>query len=145
MPPSENAGQPSTVAPTEQSRRLPHLLLKDAADRVAWLGLIIAILVIVVQTIQRLAQPDLAADVLANPVNRLAALGSVLFGAGVFVLHRYRVVSATTMLRLGFGLELFVAATISLVETTLPLREGDPRIGMSALGPWIVLVSVLIP
>jgi serine/threonine-protein kinase len=145
MPSPEIAGRPSTVAPSDQTRPLPHLLLKDAADRVAWLGLIIAILIIVVQVIQRLAQPDLAAEVLSNPVNRLAALFSVLLGAAVFVLHRYRVVTATTMLRLGFLLELVVAATISLVETTLPLQEGSPRVGMSALGPWIVLVSVFIP
>jgi eukaryotic-like serine/threonine-protein kinase len=145
MPPPEIAGRPSTVASAEQSRRLPPLLLKDAADRVAWLGLIIAILIVIVQLIQRFAQPELAARVLDSPVNRLAALASVLFGVGVFALHRYRVVSATAMLRFGIAIELIVATTISMVETTLPLHPGEARVGMSALGPWIVLVSVFIP
>src|SRR5262245_17294868 len=112
MPSPETAGRPSTVAPADQTGRLPHLLLKDAADRVAWLALIIAILIIIVQTVQRVAQPMLAAEVLDNPINRLSALASVLLAAGIFALHRYRVVTATTMLGLGIVLELTVAMTI---------------------------------
>jgi serine/threonine-protein kinase len=141
---SNTAGRtPGTGAPG-RPRRLPHLLLKDAAGRVAWLSLTMAIVVVAVQIFQRATQPALV-ETLNSPVNRLAALAAVLVGAGIFALHRYRVVTASTMLTLGMVLEIVVAFTISFVETTMPLQPGQPVVGMSALGPWIVLVGVFIP
>jgi len=144
MPATETAGPPATVTPANPPRHLPHLLLKDAADRVAWLALIVAMLTVVVQVVQRLAQPALAA-IVDSPITRLFTLASVLSGVGIFALHRYRVVSATTMLRLGIAYEIIVAATISIIETSFPLQPSEVRIGMSTLGPWIILVSVFIP
>jgi serine/threonine-protein kinase len=133
-----------TPGSSDRSRRLPHLLLKDAADRVAWLSATMAIVVVVIQVFQRVTQPALA-DALNSPLNRLSALGAVLVGCGIFALHRYRVVTASTIVNLGLVLEFAVAFAISLIETTVPFRPGEPILGISALGPWVVVVGVFIP
>jgi serine/threonine-protein kinase len=42
------------------------------------------------------------------------------------------------------GFEILVAFAIALVETAVPLAPDRPVLGISAVGPWIVLVTVLV-
>ena len=123
---------------------LPPKLVQDAADRLAYLSLVIAIVIVGVQLFQRLTQPQLV-EVLSDPVNKLASLGAVLVAIGLFVLHRYRVVTSMAILVLGMLMEIAVSFCISMIETTIPPRSDAPVIGISALGPWILAVGVFIP
>jgi serine/threonine-protein kinase len=89
------------------------------------------------------SQPDLAA-VYRDPPIRLITLAAVLIALGLFALHRYQIVLPSTLLGLGMGFEVFVAFAIALVETVVPLSPDRPVLGISAVGPWILLSSVLI-
>ncbi len=124
--------------------RLPAGLLGDAARRLAWLSVFIAVLIVLVETFQQIAQPKLA-PVLQDPVNRLLSLAAVLMGVAMFVLERNKLVTASTLLGIGMVFEIVVAFSIAMVETSYPMDPDQPVMGLSSLGPWIVAVGVIIP
>jgi serine/threonine-protein kinase len=124
--------------------RLPPRLLESAAKRISLLSVFVAVLVVVVQLFQQVAQPELA-PVMADPVNRLVTLSAVLMAAGLFALAHFQLVTSSTLIALGMCFEIAVAMTISMIETTLPMTPGEPVLGMSSLGPWIFAMGVLIP
>jgi eukaryotic-like serine/threonine-protein kinase len=119
-------------------------MLQDAAMRTAWLSLSIAVLVPILQLLQRWMQPTLYAAMM-NDVNRLALLATVLWAAGLFALHRYRVVGPSTIVSLGVAFEVFGAFAVSMIETAVPLTADQPVLGVSKLGPWIIAFGVFIP
>jgi serine/threonine-protein kinase len=124
--------------------RLPPQLLGDAARRLAFLSVFIAILIVLVEAFQLYAQPKLA-PVLKDPVNQLLSVASVLMGLSLFILERKKLVTASTLLGLGMIFEIVVAFSIAMVETSWPLNPDQPVLGLSSLGPWIVAVGVIIP
>jgi serine/threonine protein kinase len=124
--------------------RLPPKLLEDAAKRLSWVAVIMAILVVLVQVLQQLAQPELA-PVFRDPINRLVTLIAVLAAVALFAFKRYDVVPASTLVGLGMVFEVLVAFSISMVETSVPFDVNRPRLGLSSLGPWIVFVGVMVP
>jgi serine/threonine-protein kinase len=119
-------------------------MLDDAAQRMSILAVFLAVVVVIVQVFLRVSQPQLAA-VIDDPVNRLTTLGAVLMAIGLFALHRFRLVTSRTLLRLGMLFEFVVALSISMIETSRPFDPAVPLLGLSALGPWIVFVGALIP
>src|SRR5262249_7049527 len=80
--------------------RLPPKLLEDAAKRLSWMAVIMAIMVVLVQLLQQIAQPELAA-VFRDPINRLVTLITVLAAVALFAFKRYDVVPASTLVGLG--------------------------------------------
>ena len=124
--------------------RLSPKLQEDVVRRVVRLSLLMAGVIVVVEFFQQLAQPQLA-SVLQDPINRLTTLGAVLLALGLYALWRYKIVTASTMLVLGMVFEVVVAFSISMIETAVPFRRNEPLLGISSLGPWIVLVGVVIP
>ena len=142
--PRPSGSAPATGPAIQGTWRLPPRLLESAAKRICLLSVFVAVLVVFVHLVRQLAQPQLA-PVLADPVNRLVTLSAVLMAAGLYALGRYRIVPASTLIGLGMVFEVVVALSISMVETTLPLRPDDPMLGMSSLGPWVFAVGVLIP
>ena len=130
--------------PSGQSDPLGPAFRDAAAQRLAGLAGILAITVVFVLVLQRVAQPQLTA-VIDDPVNRLASLAAVLMAAGLLALHRTRTVSSHTLLLLGLPFEVVVALSISMIETSRPFDPAVPLLGMSAVGPWIVLVSAIVP
>ena len=103
----------------------------------------IAILVVLIVSFQQVSQPDLAA-VYRDPLIRLFTLAAVLIALGLFALHRYQIVLPSALLGLEMGFEVIVAFAIALVETVVPLSPDRPVLGISAVGPWILLISVLV-
>jgi serine/threonine-protein kinase len=142
--PRPTPGSPATEAGAQGPFRLPPKLLEDAANRICWLSLFVAVAVIFTQVLLQVSQPGLA-PILSDPVNRLVTLTTVLMAVGLFALGRYRVAGSTTLIALGMVFEVVVALSISMIETSVPIDPSRPVIGMSTLGPWIVLVGVLIP
>ncbi len=141
---SSSSGRTPTTDAGPPLRGLPPKLLEDAAGRLGWLSLVTAVVIVAVQLAQWAMQPELAV-LLATPVNKLITLSAVLTALGVFALQRYRVVANATVLALGCVMEVVVAACISFIETSQPIRPGAPVVGVSALGPWVVAVGVFIP
>ena len=119
-------------------------LVESAAGRVAWLAPVASAVIVFVQIFQALTQPTLA-DVVMRPGNRLASLAAVLLGIAIFVLHRYKVVRPHTIAALGVPFEILVAFCISMIETTTPPEAGEPVLGISSVGPWILANGVFIP
>ena len=136
-------GTPGTPSATG-AFRLPPRLLDKVARRICWLSLFLATLVVTVQIGHFVAQPELAA-ILRSPLNLSVTGFTIAMALALFGLSRYRAVAPQTLLGLGMLFEVVVAFTISLVETAVPIQPGQPRVGMSTLGPWIVAVGVLIP
>jgi hypothetical protein len=126
------------------SLRLSPKMREAAAKRLAGLTLLMAAVVVLVLVFQQMAQPQLA-GVFRDPVIRLTALGVVLLALGVFALQRFRIATASAVLVLGMVFEVAVAFAISIVETAVPFVPNEPVLGISSLGPWIVLVGVIIP
>ncbi len=87
-------------------------MVEDAAKRLGWLALVVAIIIPSVQVFQRFAQPALAVA-LDNDVNRLATLFSELMAIGVFALRRYRVVLPRVLLVIGMVWEVVVSFCIA--------------------------------
>jgi serine/threonine-protein kinase len=123
---------------------LPPKLVEDAARRLSLLAVFLAVVMVLVQVFQRLAQPQLA-PVIDDPINRLTTLAAVLMALAVYALERYRVVTARTVLVVGLAFAVVVAFDISMVETSRPFDADAPLLGISAVGPWIVVVGALIP
>jgi eukaryotic-like serine/threonine-protein kinase len=124
--------------------RLPPQLLGDAARRLGYLSVFIAVLIVIVEAFQLYAQPKLA-PVLKDPINQLLSVAAVLMGVTMFVLERRKLVTASTLLGIGMAFEIVVAFSIAMVETSWPLNPDQPVLGLSSLGPWIVAVGVIIP
>jgi serine/threonine-protein kinase len=139
------AGSAPTVAahPSRTSPRLPAALVDDAARRFSILAVWTAGLTVFIQVGQLLLQPDLG-PVLGDPVVRLSTLATVLMAAGIFTLHRQRLVLPSTIVLLGLVFETVVGFTISFIETSVPV-EDRPLLGISTIGPWIVFVGAIIP
>ena len=144
-----NATSSGSLAPITSSTPgrlsyLPPAMRDDAAKRIAWLCLSIAILVPAIQICQRLMQPSLSAAML-NPGNRLLSLATVFWAVGLFAVHRYRVLGPSTILSLGMAFEVFGAFAISMIETSVPIVAAQPVVGVSKLGPWILAFGVIVP
>jgi eukaryotic-like serine/threonine-protein kinase len=141
---SPGRAMPSGGTWLSSAGRLSPKLLEDAAKRLSWMAVIMAILVVLVQVLQQLAQPELA-SVFRDPINRLVTLIAVLASVALFAFKRYNVVPASTLVGLGMVFEVIVAFSISMVETSVPFDARLPRLGLSSLGPWIVFVGVMVP
>jgi len=142
--PSAELRSAPSAGTLSSAARLSPKLLEDAAKRLAWLPLIMAALVVIVESAQQVAQPQLG-PILRDPVTRLVTLGAVLMAVALFVLQRFRLVTASTLVGLAMVFEVIVAFAISIVETAIPLDPLHPRVGISSLGPWVVLVGIVVP
>jgi eukaryotic-like serine/threonine-protein kinase len=139
----------SSPAPTPSSgggalRRLPALMVGEAAKRTAWLSLSTAILVPAIVVFQRWMQPALSMAMM-NDVNRLLALAMVLSASGLFALHRYRVVGPSRILSLGMALQVFGAFVISMMETSIPISADRPVLGVSKVAAWVLAFGLVVP
>src|SRR5688572_5657925 len=135
-------GSLSTTSVSRRSRTTPSLQ-KDAPSQRLRLVLPVAALVVLAVSFQQVAQPDLAA-VYRDPVVRLITLAAVLLAVGLFALHHFGQVLPSTWIPLWMAFAVFVAFTIAIVETAVPVTADRPVLGMSAVGPWILLVCVLV-
>jgi hypothetical protein len=135
---------PPTGSVPNTSDRLPQGMVEDAAKRLGWLALVVAIIIPSVQVFQRLAQPMLTVA-LDSDSNRLATLVSELMALGVFALRRYRVVLPRVLLVIGMVWEVMVSFCIAMIETTVPPDPAHPTVGISSIAPWIITVGVFIP
>src|SRR5512132_1273778 len=99
-------------------------------------------LIVLVVTLQQIAQPDVA-SVYRDPLVRLVALAAALLAVGLFALHQYRLVLPSTASWIGMALSVLVAFAIALVETAVPLAADRPVLGISAVGPWIIFSCLL--
>jgi eukaryotic-like serine/threonine-protein kinase len=139
------ARAPAAAEPSQPAgERLPPQMIEDAATRLAWLAVVVAVIVPAAEIFQQFAQPRLR-DTLGNDVNRLTSLATVLLGLGVFALRRYRLARARVVLVAGLVFAVVVAFCISLIETTLPLSPDHPVMGISSVAPWIIAVGVFVP
>jgi eukaryotic-like serine/threonine-protein kinase len=134
----------STPSEPASSFPLAPKLLAEAARRLGWIWLAVAVLCIATFFFQRLAQPEMAL-VLDDPVIRLLLLGIVLLAIGLLAAARQRLVPAATLLTLGMVFEVAVAFVISMVETSLPFEPDRPVIGVSSVGPLVFAMGVLVP
>ena len=135
------SGSSSGPAPL---RGLPPKLLEDASHRLSVLAVFVAVVIVVIQIFQRIAQP-LLRPVLDDPIIRLVTLATVLMALALYALQRYHLVPASTMLKAGMAFEVGVAFDIGMIETAIPFNPNVPLLGLSALGPWVVFVGALIP
>ena len=117
---------------------------EETAQRVVWLAAAALAGIPAVLVLWRLGQPQLA-PVLADPVNRLAALAVVFLSAAVIALHRYQAVRPATLLGLGMAVEALAPFPLAMVETSRPFGAYAPVIGVSAVGLWIVAAAALVP
>src|SRR5262245_6819494 len=108
---------------------LPPKLIEDAAVRLSILAIFLAVVVVIVQVFQRLAQPQLAA-IIDDPVNRLVTLAAVLMAAAIVVVQKKRLVPARTLLVFGMAFEIMVAISISMIETAWPFDPDVPLLGL---------------
>jgi serine/threonine-protein kinase len=135
---------PATGTSAGPSERLPAGMVEDAARRLGWLAIVVAVILPAVQIFQRIAQPSIA-GLLNTELNRLITLIAEFTALGLFALRRYRVVLPSTLLVLGMVFEVVVALCIALIETTVPPEPTHPVMGISAIAPWIITVGVFIP
>ncbi len=119
-------------------------LRHDAATRIAWAALPAAVVFAAYQAMMYVLNPALA-NGFDDPINRLLSLATVLSGAGLFALHRYRVLPAATVLSLGMLFEVLVATALSMIETSVPFQADAPLRGVSAVGPWTVFIGAFVP
>src|SRR4029453_13059646 len=76
---------------------------------------------------------------------RLLTLLVVITAATLVAISRYQLAGPSTLVALGFGFEILVAFWIALVETSVPVAIDWPVLGLSAVGPWVLLFGVLVP
>ena len=119
-------------------------VLDEGARRLAGLAAAFIATVIAVYPFQRLMQPQIA-PLFDDPITRLVGLAVVLLAAGIVALHHYKVVASRTLLTFGIVFEIAVALAFAMVETARPFDPSLPLLGLSAIGPWIVLVAAVIP
>jgi serine/threonine-protein kinase len=134
---------PLTAANPAAFQRARSGVQQHSSSELSRLLLPIAGLVVLVITFQQIAQPDLGA-VYRDPVIRLTTLAAVLMAAGLYALRRFEVVGAPTLLTLGLVFEVVVAFGIAMVETAIPVAADRPVLGISAVGPWILFMCVLV-
>ena len=140
--------QPAAPAPP-QTADLTHISRTSSTSRpdtsaqLRRFVMSIAALVVLVVSLQHIAQPD-AAAVYRDPVVRLVVLAAALSALGLFALHHYALAGPSTLLRAGIGFAGFVAFAIALVETAVPLAPNRPVLGISAVGPWIIVSCLLV-
>jgi serine/threonine-protein kinase len=132
------------VPATEKLVALSLDLLDEGARRLAGLAAAVIVGIISMYVFQRLLQPSIV-PLLDDPVTRLVALMVILIAAGLVALQRYNVVASRTLLGFGILFEIAVALSIAMVETSRPFDASQPLLGISAVGPWIILVAVMIP
>ena len=116
---------------------------KSRSSQLLRVVLPVAALVVLVVSFQQVVQPDLAA-VYRDPLVRLITLAAVLLALGLLALHYYGQALPSTWLPVWMGLAVLVAFAIAIVETAVPLTADRPVLGISAVGPWIILVCVLV-
>ena len=143
-PAPRHAGAAETDDAPGRSRDFPLQLLDQGARRLAVLAALVVAYVIATQILQRMAQPGIV-PILDDPINRLAALSTVLMAAGLIALHHYHVVTSRTLLSIGMVFEIAVAFSMAMVETSRPFDPTAPVLGVSAVGPWILMVGAAIP
>jgi serine/threonine-protein kinase len=119
-------------------------LLEEGAWRLTRLAAALVVTAIPLYLLQRLMQPQIAPR-FDDAVTRLVGLTMILLAAGVVALRQYSVVTSSTLLRLGFLFEIAVALSIAMVETSRPFNSSAPLLGVSAIGPWIILTAAVIP
>jgi serine/threonine-protein kinase len=114
------------------------------AVRPARHGLVLAIGIVVglVLTLQLVVQADLSAA-FRDPLLRLATLAASLFGIATIGLGRTPHAGTPAWLVVAIGFEVTVALALSLVETSAPIAAGPVR-GLSAVGPWVVFMCLLL-
>ena len=132
-----------TSAP-ERVRGLPPAVVEQAATRVGQLALATAAALPLLQLARATLQPALVAAAF-NPVNRLVLLAAVMASAALFAGRQFRLASPSMVLRLGLGWQSLVAFALALVETTRTGEVAGPALGISAVGPWILIVGSLVP
>jgi len=128
----------------ERSRGLPPAVVERAATRLGQVALATAAALPAMQLLRAAARPALV-DAVFNPVNRLVLLGAVLASAALFAARHFRLTSPSMLLRLGTAWQVVIAFALALVETTRPAESAGPALGISAVGPWILIVSGLVP
>ncbi|MGE5833955.1 MAG: serine/threonine-protein kinase [Acidobacteriota bacterium] len=104
----------------------------------------IAALVVIALAFHLIAQPDLA-SVFGDLLVRLLTLLVVILAASLVAIFRYQLAGSSTLVALGFSFEILVAFWIALVETSVPVAIDRPVLGLSAVGPWVLLFGVLVP
>ena len=126
----------------ERSRGLPPAVVERAAARIGRVALATAVVLPAVQVARAAAQPALV-DVAFNPANRLVLLAAVLSSAAIFAARQYRLTSPSMVLRLGMAWQALIAFALAMIETAGP--ASSPPAGISAVGPWILIFSALVP
>ena len=119
------------------------MLVEQAATRVGHLALVTAVALPALQLARAAAQPALI-EAAFNPINRLVLLAAVLASVALFAARQFRLASPSIVLRLGLVWQFFVAFALALVETTRPSGADGPALGISAVGPWILIVNGLV-
>jgi len=135
----------SDRAPAQSGRVALSLeLLEEGARRLPRLAAALVVAALTLYVFERLMQPQIV-PLFDDPLTRLAGLVAILIAAGLVALRQYNVVTSRTLLRLGMLFEIAVAFSIAMVETSRPFDPSLPLLGLSAVGPWIILVAAVIP
>jgi serine/threonine-protein kinase len=127
----------------ERSRGLPPALVDQAATQVSRVALAAAVAMPVLQLGRAAVQPAMV-ETAFNPINRLVLLAAVLVSLGIVAARTFRLAPPSMVLRLGAVLQVAVALALSMVETATGNASG-PAAGVSAVGPWLVIYSGLVP
>jgi serine/threonine-protein kinase len=132
-----------TSAP-ERNRGLPPVVVEHAATRFGHLALFTALALPALHLARAAVQPALVESAF-NPINRLVLLAAVLASAALFAARQFRLAAPSIVLRLGLMWQSLIAFALALVETARPPGMEGPALGISAVGPWILIVSGLVP
>jgi eukaryotic-like serine/threonine-protein kinase len=142
------SGRPATALASEQPTKTHAgtgtLAKARAAAGASWLSAALGVVVLLVASFQFIVQDDFAAT-FQLPVVRLAILAVVLTGAGLYAVQHFSLVDESTFRILASAFGVIVALALALVETSVPLATDHPVSGVSAVAPWILLLSVAIP
>lgn len=131
-------GRPSGTTP------FPADLVSKAAVRVGWMGLLCAITTVLMVTIQRLSQPEMAAAqetwfVQFNIL--LLFVGSI----AVACIQRFGLLNPPAIIHVGLVYEITVAFTLSSFEFSVPWHTGEVVRGTSWVAFWLAMYGMLVP
>jgi len=126
------------------TQTLSPLGIEGTVQRLCWVCMACAALIILSAFIQRSLQPDVP-GLLETPRVAVTWLAIVLVALSLGTLRHLRVFSYLTILKLGVLFELVVAFAISFDETSQPMHASDPVLGVSKVALWIAVVGLLIP
>jgi serine/threonine-protein kinase len=115
---------------------------QEGAQRMMWLAVAAGIAIVTAIPLYGFTQPQLG-PVIADPLVRLCALFVVLAAGGFVALRRLEVVKPKVLLQAGMAFEILVAFAIAMFETCRP--PAVPVLGLSGIGPWIVMTAALLP